>query len=78
MQIAACEQVIVFSHDPSAATSVLRQDRSPSTSAGRRGRFSDAQTSPFKAPGASEIRCERWIPPAEAPRRHAPRRSTNS
>ena len=50
----------------------------PSTPAGRRGRFSDAKTSPSHAPGAAARRCERWRPPAEAPRRHAPRRSTNS
>ena len=55
-----------------------RQDRRPRTPAGRRGRFSDAQTSPFHAPGAAARRCERWRPPAEAPRRRAPRRSTNS
>ena len=32
----------------------------PSTPAGRRGRFSDAQTWPFHTPGAAARRYERW------------------
>ena len=74
---AAGEQVIEFStlarRPPATAPRPT-----PSTPAGRRGRFSGAKTSPFHAPGAAARRCERWRPPAEAPRRRAPRRSTNS
>ena len=52
--------MIEFSHPRHRGDQRRRQDRRPRGGPGRRGRFSDAQTSPSHAPGAAARRCERW------------------
>ena len=57
---AAREQVIEFSHPRTAATSDGAKTDALDARRAARGRFSDAQTSPFHAPGAAARRCEHW------------------
>ena len=75
---AAGEQVIEFSHPRHRGDQRRRQDRRPRRPPGGAGGSRTPRPRRPRAPGAAARRCERWNPPAEAPRRRAPRRSTNS
>ena len=77
-KIAAGEQVIEFSRARAPRRPATAPRRTPSTPAGRRGsraaeRPTCASGQPAALLGPSARRCERWRPPAEAPRRRANR-----
>ena len=75
---AAGEQVIEFSHPRTAATSDGAKTDALDARRAAREVLGRSDLAVPRAPGAAARRCERWNPPAEAPRRRAPRRSTNS